>query len=560
MLRTIVPILALVVTFGSGCAGHRLVAPQTPPMAAVRPDLSRFSVALRSFDATNQSELDVAEGSKRGLERAFMEYLSSAAELGALTGPARTPADGSIEVDVFVRVSEDENRTYVLDALFFYPFMGTFPLTPLWGHATVEATLSFRGTADEAPEPPITVKVVAPYSVIFYSFYRPGPLEDAYRRAHDAAFRQLVEALVVRLQTRERRARAEEAEALARARTSTTATATTAIAAAPDEDSTETNAAGAPKPEELALLVKRPPEPSKAAALGIDTSASALRPAHGTGELVRLDPEPGINVVFEPFRRDHEDPSLVWRWASSLGGLEASLTRGFATVQSRARTESGFVETVGSGDATSRGYRFSMYQPPDRTGIFFPPVLGFLSQTIDISGFREDVPLFAPEGSDTIPAVASDPATGLPVDPAEPIAYGLDLKSGYVGQGIGVNLVIGTEDVQLFSTVKASINLFEVRHTDVRLYQSRVEGMSVAAFQSGAVGGQLGLAIRPLHLAVRTAFQFEWFNEFDYPKPLEFQASSAFDWEKQIFERQRVFVEGAGLKTFDWQVSVVALF
>jgi hypothetical protein len=81
-----------------------------------------------------------------------MEYLSLAARFGELSGPAKAPSRDAIEVDVFVRVWEDENRTYILDGLFFYPFLGTLPLTPLWGHANVEATLSFRAPETLGPE------------------------------------------------------------------------------------------------------------------------------------------------------------------------------------------------------------------------------------------------------------------------------------------------------------------------------------------------------------------------------------------------------------------------
>jgi hypothetical protein len=549
---------ALALAFGSlfvtGCAAQRLVAPERPGPAATEPiDLTDIRLAIRSFDVTNQSPADVRSSARDELKTVFIAYLGRSASYGLVIprGEGLEPADeDEVALDVMLHVDEDSSRTIIFDGLFFYPFLGTLPFTPMWGHAIVDAnvrlvTATSSGAAGR-PEPPIALKVLAPYSMIFYSWYRTGPIEDAFQRAHAAVFDELAQRIAERLWARKR----ELARAKGGAQEREAARVKEASGVVVSLVSTASSTSAAPLAP--ASYVPTPPP-----AADVMTAVLAMRAAMPRPSTLKLRPQ-GFGVVDEPFRREGE-PGLLERYVGALGGVEGAITRGSAHVESRA-TSNGLHQVVGSGNAQSKGYRISLYKPPDHTGFFYPPIIGALSQDIDISGFREDVPLFIPEGTNTIPAVASDPATGLPVDADEPIQYKLKMKSGFIGQGLGLNLVLGTEDVQVFGTIRGSINLFEVRHSDVQINQSRVDGMSVAFFQSGAFGAQIGFVIPDWHVAVRGAVDYEWYAAFDYPHPVEFQAKVAFNPQKQVFERERVFVEGASLQTLDWQFSVIGMF
>jgi hypothetical protein len=266
-------------------------------------------------------------------------------------------------------------------------------------------------------------------------------------------------------------------------------------------------------------------------------------------------------VITRPIGSDRDD--FLYRYFGALGGLEVGAFRGGATVESQTVRASGEHELVGAGSASSEGYRISLFRPPSQTGFFFPPSIGFLSETITISGFREHIPLGgAPTGSGAhdIPAVASDPATGLPIDIEAPISYLLRLKSGFLGQGVGLNLVLGGESFQLFGTVAAALNLIELRQADVTIDVNRVEGLKAAFFSSGALSAQIGFAIPDIHLAVRASGEYAYYWSFDYPKPIEFLAHVEYDSTVNAFVRQRSFVTGATLSTINWQISAVALF
>ncbi|MBK8011835.1 MAG: hypothetical protein IPK13_10830 [Deltaproteobacteria bacterium] len=262
----------------------------------------------------------------------------------------------------------------------------------------------------------------------------------------------------------------------------------------------------------------------------------------------------------DPLEPEAHD-SLLSESLRALGGFEVGRIRGLATVRSSASTEAGRA-VVAAGEATTSGYRLALYRPPSRTGFYFPPRIGFFSQDIVISGFREDLGVLnANAGQGDIPARVTDPNhDGVEVDINEPIAYALRLRSGYVGQGVGLNLVLGTDDVRIFSTLETSVNLAELRYTDVRIYQSRVHGYRLDGLLSGSASAEVGLAILPAHLAIRSSFAFEWFRKFPFPKPVEFQAASTFNAQKQIYERQRVFVDAVSVLAVRWQISGVILF
>lgn len=278
------------------------------------------------------------------------------------------------------------------------------------------------------------------------------------------------------------------------------------------------------------------------------------------GEPPETPPEP-IAIDASPVFVETDAPTWVDAYLAPLGGVQLSWTGGVATVRSDTRVEgSRETETVGSGRATSRGYRISLYDPPSESGFFWPPAIGFFSQEITISGFSEELAQVNVPGSETIGAVATDPLDGQPIDLSEPIAYRLHLRSGYLGQTFGFHLVGDLGFGRPFATAQVGVNVLELRHTDVTVHTSRVKGFSFAFFGSGNASGELGIAFDDLHFAIVASAQLEVFSGFSYPRSLEFLASARYDPDKQIYERKRSLVDGALVVTFDWQISAVVLF
>ena len=271
-------------------------------------------------------------------------------------------------------------------------------------------------------------------------------------------------------------------------------------------------------------------------------------------------PETGPRVI-QSLPVNQTDDSAFARYLDPLGGLELAQRQGTARVVSRARNSSGELETLGTGEATSQGYRIAFYQPPKTTGYFFPPSLGFLSQTITIAGFEEDIPRTSVSNSEDIPGIITDPSSGdISTLVLNPISYGLELKSLYLGQGIGLNLVLGDEDVQYFVSWQAALNLFELRQTNVEIHTSREQGYSFELAKSINASGQLGVYIPAWHLAFRLSGELEQYLDFDFPEVVDFLGRARFNADKQIFERERIFVEGASFTQLNGQLSVTYVF
>lgn len=563
--------LVLLAGLASACVAPRVVAPPGPtPLPHPPPARSHVELHLEHFDVVNMSQADDWDAPDR-LAVHFLEYLGSAARYGAVGRVPMAAAPGHVEVglDAIVTVQVDDRRTFVLDVLFFYPFVGLLPIVPEWGQAVVRVDVS--AAAGGGPRRPIaSAEVAAPYSMVFYSWYRTAPLEAAFARAYDRAFTE------VGRQVAEWTARLPDPEALALASAPPAREAVPvgtasvgALAPAPEPDtSTATLGLGAQAPSTTSTpavaLPAVPPSSSPPDAVPPPPSVvgRAPPPPAADAELaapVRLElAETGFRLIQTPLVG--ADRPLWLRYLAELGGLEVAWSRGIASVRSEARTESGVVETVGSGDAVSEGFKVALFKPPDRTGFFFPPSFGFLSQTITIRGFVEDVPIFDLPGADTIPALVTDPTTGAPLDPDEPISYELRLRSLYLGQQVGLNLVGGNEDVQIFGTLRAGVNLVELRFTDVTLDTAREKETSFEVFKSILGAAQIGISVPALHAALRASAQVDYWLPFRFEQPVDFLAQPRFDPEKQIFERQRVFVEGASLLQLNYQLSAVVLF
>ncbi len=538
----------------SGCASLTEVVPSARWWwgdAVTGPDrLSAVALWVEPF--TTDAETEMEPWVLAGLRGSFASYVRFA-------GTWASVLEDEAERAAFVRAYPDVpvvrlvprlvqrysvSRTYVLDLLSLMT-LGYFPLSPSWGEVDVDVAVDVIGPDGRPLCEPVRARVATSHGTLTWSLVRVDMIEDALKRVYGRAFEDLSAEVTRRVAARARAGQEAAVAALGAATSTTVATSSAAVAAL-----TSTRAVPmAPQPE---------PEP-RVIAWRLEGAQSALGAVYGHQPVIEPGPiwlpPDGFDILTRPLARD--DDGLLSRYLGALGGIEAGAFRGGAIVESRTQTVNAADELVGSGRADASGYRFSFYRPPDRTGFFFPPSIGLLWEDITLTGFRDTIPLAQ---SGDIPAVFSDPATGIAVDVAEPLAYDLALRSAFVGQGLGFNLVAGDEDVQLFFTLQGHVNLLEVRYVDVTIGRSNVEGFSVTAFQSLGLGGQLGLVFPSAHLALRGTFAYEWFFDFDFPQPVEFQAAVSYNPEKDVFERQRAFVNGASVRTYHAQIAVAVLF
>ena len=242
----------------------------------------------------------------------------------------------------------------------------------------------------------------------------------------------------------------------------------------------------------------------------------------------------------------------------ALGGIEVSLLRGGAEVASAVRSEQGSELTVASGRARQSGYRISTYSSPGSTGFRLTPNAGFLDQRIDISDFREDLPISGAGSGTDVGVTCATADTGELIDCNEPNTYSLRMRSGFIGARAGLDIVGGRIGYEWFLSADVILNVIEYRYLNARIGRYRAIGGGFAGLQSGGVGVGFGVRIPQIHAATRVAFEYMGYRDFDYAEALEFKGPVVFNEDKNVYERPRVFVGGASLTTwsFIWAFAI----
>lgn len=527
------------------------MAPKRPEYQLSRADLRGVGVHLRSFRVSGAGTPSQVELER--LRERFLDYLESTTVMsdiylyheGAIGGP-------TLIVDATLELDQTTYRTYLLDLVALYPLIFGV-LTPWWGHVDIEVGVTVADRFD-LPVTTITRTARVDFSSNILSWFRTAYVEQAYREAYDRAFRSIAEQLAVEVP----RLRAAAGLDLPRP--------PEAVAARP-----------VPEPEapsEMAWPVEPGESEDLPAPAALSAPPGALEPPEPAldddlsrvAELVpRLDFDVDYGKRQAGFGLITESPELldgtIWGYLKMLGGVEVAGIYGLTTVSSGIQTEQGEVAIAGSA-ARSAGFRVSLYNAPESTGFFLYPVLGFMTQQIDIADFREELPGFVPDipNATEIPGNCSDPATGEQVDCDEPNVYILNIHTGYGGVRAGYDLVLGSEYVKLFVSAGAGVSLVEFRSVTARVaaWESHAESWNV--LRSVSVGGTAGIVLPTLHVALRFIVDYEHYLRFAYAEPLEFRGPVAFNEEKHKYMRQMFIVDNAEIGSWSFQLATAFVF
>jgi TolB-like protein len=164
--------------------------PEEPEKARVRSDFNKTYLVLTSFQVLNLDEKDNFEDI-RYLRGKFSRYLMSRnafREIRDISLGAGIPEDGNyLTMEVVVTPDYSRYRTIILDIPFFFPYPFIWPLTPLWGAAEVNVKMDMFDRYGSRVES-ISVTGEDAYWMLFYTYYRTAPIEDALREAYSNAF------------------------------------------------------------------------------------------------------------------------------------------------------------------------------------------------------------------------------------------------------------------------------------------------------------------------------------------------------------------------------------
>jgi TolB-like protein len=176
----------------ASCASvdKHIFAPREPQRADKRIDFSQTDFILTSFQVYN---LDIKDNVQDidYLRNKFIRYIiaqNKFRDIRDVNLTAKTPDDQSyFNVEVVVYPDYSKYRTIILDIPFFYPATGIWPITPLWGKATVKVRCDLYDRKGELIKS-FNIEDDEKYLMIFYSWYRTAPIEDALRKAYEGAF------------------------------------------------------------------------------------------------------------------------------------------------------------------------------------------------------------------------------------------------------------------------------------------------------------------------------------------------------------------------------------
>jgi hypothetical protein len=475
----------------SACA-HRALAPVTPEPLGLAPALAGHDLRIRTFTVEGLGPRD-SRAQLWELRESLADHIYAVAafdEVSASLLGERLIGPGSLLIDVELRLERSTYRTVLLDLL-TAPAANLF--APCWGEVRGQLHIEVSTPAGERLAV-IEREAQAPFSALFFSWWRSAYVERAYTEVYRALFVEAANAVATVAQRAAGREPVIDVATLVPAETE--------------------RAVREPSPDYFQVVTSPPP-------IDASTLAGALK---------------------------------------VLGGIEAGTFYGFARVASQAKDESGNAVDIAAGKATQTGYRIALYSAPKSTGFFVSPLLGFMAQTISIADFRATLPKVAVAGGHDIEARCSLPATGEAIDCGAPNTYELKMQSGFGGVRAGYDFVEGNSYVQLFGSASLGINLVEYRQIEARVADYRATGTRFEAVKSGAAGATLGLRLPRAHVALRFIGDYELYRSFSYAEPLEFKGFVSYNKDKQVFERPRTWVKGAGLTAWSLQCALAFTF
>ena len=245
-------------------------------------------------------------------------------------------------------------------------------------------------------------------------------------------------------------------------------------------------------------------------------------------------------------------------------GIMITAYSGLANVSSSIKDETGNRHVIASGKQEHHGYQIAFHNPTGQKTLYYTFVPRIMEHTITIADFRETIPTVSVEGKQTLPYIVTDFNTGEEVDPLDPNRYTIRLDSG------GVDLMGGSsfsfygdwgERFILNLGISAGITLAEYQRVDLELGRDRVKEERFRIFNAYQ-GGINGYLIFPDMDNVFAAFGYTYMHypSIGLPKKVEFKNTMRYNEDKQIFERERVFVDDVELEISTFSLSIGVLF
>lgn len=190
----------------NACVARRIMRPPQPMFPEKgQAEYRGVELALQSFSVTGQDSNDSVE-SIAELKKTFLSYVQSRSNFSRildLTDGGQAPdskedkANPRIDAEVNIHVDHTTKRTWIMDFFTAYPWLGTWPITPVWGKATVRVSARIKDDNGSKLWTK-TSNASTNYKMIMYSWYRTKPIEKAYRKSTEQAFLTIADDLAAK--------------------------------------------------------------------------------------------------------------------------------------------------------------------------------------------------------------------------------------------------------------------------------------------------------------------------------------------------------------------------
>ena len=118
------------------CSSRLVVVPDNPGEYQDPADYSDLDLVISRFDVVYIDKSADREDVVK-LRKEFMSYLAAQNYFSSVTDSetSDTAINRYLNLEVEITPEYTTNRTWILDVMTFYPFLGLWPITPHWGEA-----------------------------------------------------------------------------------------------------------------------------------------------------------------------------------------------------------------------------------------------------------------------------------------------------------------------------------------------------------------------------------------------------------------------------------------
>ena len=255
----------------------------------------------------------------------------------------------------------------------------------------------------------------------------------------------------------------------------------------------------------------------------------------------------------------------------SWDAVRIEIHSGSTDVTSSITRETGARDVIANGEAAYSGFSIVFEKPHLQNGWQWSLFPKAYSKQVEISDFREEIPLVDVPNTDNIPFVVSDLNAESTVDPLDPNTYNITIRSiglsGRVAYNFNKARVLNGRFLSkilpvtfVVVSISAGIDLAGFKQSEVLLGSDSSKEDSFVFANSYMLGLAAIYQFPKYNSVITLEYRRSQDREYRLAGEMEFRDDIAFDAENNIFYRERVFLNEIEMVDHYVQISYTHLF